>query len=221
MDIPVEEYKKNGYVVIPGAIADEMIAKVRHISIALKQRMNEEHLPGDKKEFGVPVYWKGIDMASVHDKQLFDLYTQPFMYEFASTLLETPDVYLFNDQVVCKMPDEDFVFDAHCDNQYGPNPELARQGVFKTITCCWVIDDLTEENGAISFRNKHTGEWETPYAKSGSLMAWDGNTVHASGKNNSNAPRIVWLLIYANAEVAEIPSDANYFNRFHRGRFMI
>lgn len=221
MNISLEEYKKNGYVVIPDAIPEHMVMKVRGIAMGLKQRMSAQKLFGTKKDFGVPTYWKGIDMASVLDPQLFELYTQPFMQELSAALLETREVYHFNDQVVCKMPDEDFVFDAHCDNQYGPNPELASQGIFKTVTCCWVIDDLTPENGAIGFLNSSTGQWETPYVRSGTIMAWDGNTVHASGKNNSGNARIVWLLIYSNAEVAAIPSASDIFTRFHKGKFTI
>ena len=44
---------------------------------------------------------------------------------------------------------EDFEFPIHTDNDLGPNPNGAKMGLFKTITCCWVLDDFTNENAEI------------------------------------------------------------------------
>ena len=56
----------------------------------------------------------------------------PFGFEIASKFLGSKP-YLFNDQVVVKLPNSGFVFEEHADNWYGPDPDGALEGKFKTI----------------------------------------------------------------------------------------
>jgi ectoine hydroxylase-related dioxygenase (phytanoyl-CoA dioxygenase family) len=219
MKVDIESYKLNGYVMVNNCISTNDLETVREISIRLKEQFVNENLIGKPKEYGVPVYWKGIDMASIIEPQLFPMYTSRLMFKIASKLLETNHIFLFNDQIVTKLPNEDFEFKPHCDNQYGPNLELAKKGEFQTITCAWILDDFNEKNGPISFLNKKTNRWETPLAKAGSILVWDGNTIHLSKVNQTEKPRRVWLLIYSSKDINTIKSNLSYFKKFHNKKF--
>jgi ectoine hydroxylase-related dioxygenase (phytanoyl-CoA dioxygenase family) len=141
------------------------------------------------------------------------------MKGIASQILKTKEFYLFNDQIVVKKPKEDFEFTPHCDNQYGPNQKLAKKGAFKTITCCWVLDDFTNDNGPIQFVSK-SNEKITPLPKAGSIIVWDGNTVHLSSSNNSNQVRSVWLLIYSSTDIKKVPTSESHFDRFYNDKIV-
>jgi len=219
MTIDIETFRMNGYIILNNCIPENELEKVREISMRLKEQIVTENLIGKPKEFGVPVFWKGIDMASKFEPQLFPIYTSRMMYEIASRLLATSDIFLFNDQIVTKLPNEDFEFKPHCDNQYGPNLELAQKGEFQTITCAWILDDLNEKNGAISFLNLNTNKWETPLVNAGSIMVWDGNTIHLSKGNQTDKPRRIWLLIYSSKDINTVESNLSYFKNFHNKKF--
>jgi|GEM_PF-2309477 len=214
------EYNELGVTVLPSVFSDEIIGSIRNISLELKSRFGNEAIIGTKKQHGVPTFWKGLDMASQYNEELYKLYTSKLMLEIAGNFLDTSEVYLYNDQVVVKSAKEDFEFESHCDNQYGPNFKLAQKQVFKTVTCCLVLDDFTEHNGAIKFTTKRESEI-TPLPKAGSLIVWDGNTVHSSTNNLSNKSRGVWLLIYANTDIHLLPSEQDYFKRFYNQKFRV
>ena len=220
IEINVNEFDALGFTIIESAIPEEIISEVRSIALNLKNKFGGGPKIGESKEFGVPAFWKGLDMASKYDQTLFDYYTSGMMKEIACKLLKSDEFYLFNDQIVVKNPNEDFEFTPHSDNQYGPNNELAKEGKFKTITCCWVLDDFTSENGAIQFISKRN-ERITPLPKAGSIIVWDGNTVHLSGNNNSEATRSVWLLIYSDVDIGKVPTSGTYFNRFYNDKIVV
>jgi ectoine hydroxylase-related dioxygenase (phytanoyl-CoA dioxygenase family) len=120
------------------------------------------------------------------------------------------------------MPYEDFSFIVHTDNTYGPDPQAAINGTFRTITCAWVVTDFTENNGPISILNKQTNQWDTPLAQAGDLIVWDGNTLHQSGKNESNNPRVAWVLVYSTHNLSQMKNVNDFddmstvdFTRFH------
>ena len=131
------------------------------------------------------------------------------MYDIATELLETDEIYLFNDQIVIKLPNEDFKFEKHTDNQYGPYNDLAEEGVFKTITSAWILDDFTIDNGPVSILNKQTNEWDIPLPKKGDMVIWDGNTLHESSINQSNKERAVWLCVYSTHDLTLIKQYLN------------
>lgn len=62
------------------------------------------------------------------------MYESSMMMELTRSYLGD-EFYLFNDQAVVKMPEEEFEFEAHFDNQYGQDPE----GNFKTINFTWIL----------------------------------------------------------------------------------
>jgi ectoine hydroxylase-related dioxygenase (phytanoyl-CoA dioxygenase family) len=211
-----------GYVIYKNIIPNDFLEKVKKSSIILKENILQNNLLETPKEYGTPKFCRHLDMASKFDPELYELYTSNLMLSIAKDLLKKDSIYLFNDQLVVKMPHEEFSFVAHTDNTYGPDPQAAINGNFRTITCAWVITDLTENNGPISILNKQTNQWDTPLAKAGDLIVWDGNTTHQSGKNESDNPRIIWVLVYSTHNLSQIKNvndlgDMNTvdFTRFH------
>jgi len=156
--IDVDKFKKEGYVVIHNHIPNHMIDKCKQECLSIKHSIITNNLEGTKKNFGSETYWKGIDVASFLSADLFEYYTSDLMFDVAKQLLETDDLYLFNDQIVVKLPNENFEFVPHTDNEYGPNNDLALQNKFKTITCAWILDDFTIDNGPVAILNKQTNE---------------------------------------------------------------
>lgn len=151
--------------------------------------------------------WKGVSCAGKHNKHLSSFYRSEMMYHIVSRYLDP--IYCFNDQVVVKLPKEDFHFEPHFDNQYGPNSD----GKIHTINFCVILDDFTDENGALSVMNKDDEQWMTLYPKAGDIVAINGNTLHKSGQNRSSSPRALYACVYAN--------DVLYLDEFYKDRFVI
>lgn len=213
--IDVEKFKEEGYIVIPKLMPNHMIAKCKNICLSIKQSLVDIN---NVKKFDSQV----IQVASFISPELFSYYTSEFMYDIATTLLETDIIYLFNDQIVVKLPNEKSEFQPHTDNQYGPNNDLALQNKFKTITCAWILDDFTNENGPVSILNKKTNEWDTPLPKKGDIVVWDGNTLHKSSFNLSDTERVVWLCVYSTQDLTSIKpilSDSFNSKSFYCERF--
>jgi cephalosporin hydroxylase len=218
--IDVKKFKEQGYILIPNYIPNDMVVKCKDECLSIKQSIVHNNLEGTKKGFGCETYWKGVDMASFLSSDLFEYYTSEFMFDIAKQLLETDNLYLFNDQVVVKLPNENFEFVPHTDNELGPNPSLAERGEFKTITCAWILDDFTVDNGPISILNKQTNEWDTPLPKKGDIVVWDGNTLHKSSLNTSNKERVIWLSIYSTHNLLKIDStETKSFKHFYDIKF--
>ena len=217
-----EQFDRTGYTHFKKVIPETDVKTVRNIGLSMKNTILEDNLLEKPKSFGAPVYSRSIDMSSRLDDTLVSLYTSPWLVKIAKLLLGQETIYLFNDQIVIKLPNEDFLFPEHTDNWFGPDPAGALAGTFKSITCCWVLDDMTEFNGPVSILNKETNEWITPMAEAGDMLVWNGNTPHKSGINMSGSPRCVWLQIYSTSNIAEMknvnaspyiaPID---FTRFH------
>ena len=218
----VELFKKEGYIVIENFISKKDVQIIKDICYSIKQSIIQNNLIGKEKDFGIPIYWRGVEMASTQSPILYKYYTSQKMYDISSQLLETDDVYLFNDQIVVKLPHEEFNFSIHTDNSLGPNNDMALNGKFKTITSCLVLDDFTNDNGPISILNKRTKNWDTPLAKKGDLVVWDGNTFHKSENNNSNVERSVWLCVYSTIDLTSIETNTgDLYKRFYNKKFTI
>lgn len=217
-----DQFNRIGYVHFEQVIPLADMQTVRDIGLAMKSEILDGNLLEKPKDFGAPVYSRSIDMSSKLNDKLTGLCASPWLIKIAKTILNKESIYLFNDQIVIKMPMEDFLFPAHADNWFGPDPQAAETGKFRTITCCWVLDDMTEFNGPISIIDSETNEWVTPMAKAGDLLIWDGNTMHKSNINTSENPRCVWLQIFATHDISHMRNvnDRPYvapvdFTRFH------
>ncbi len=115
--------------------------------------------------------------------------------------METTDIWLFNDQAVVKLPNEEFAFPEHFDNQYGPDPEGALNGDFKTINFMWVLTNMPKESGALEIQNQETGEYELIEAKAGDIIAIEGNVYHRSNHNTTDKPRALYACVYSNKKL--------------------
>jgi hypothetical protein len=175
-----------------------------------------EFYRGKPKANGSGVYWQGLDMASQcpltteqQNKKLFEVYTSQWMYDLVSQHIPKP--YLFNDQIVVKLPGEQFNFSPHRDNQFGPLPDDAN---LVTQNFTLVLDDFTQENGALQvWENK---QWHTLLPKAGDIIMIEGNTIHKSAANNSDKPRRVYICHYTDRPIGESFQKGFYNQPFSR-----
>ena len=179
------------------------VSQMREISLRAKDVIVSNN--GKEKPLGSLKYWKGLDMASedsnmsLFDKDYLKMVSTSEIYSrIAFEFLD--DVYLFNDQLVTKMPKEDFDFEPHQDGAFNIGPD------FDNLTIMIILDDFTKENGTIKCYDK---DWKTLYPKSGDIIILNGTTLHRSSKNKSELPRSTYILHYTNG----------YYNpRYHRKR---
>ena len=195
MKINKKVFDKQGYLLIKNIIPSDTLATTRKLAINLKKDKISEI--GKPREWGTGTYWRGLEMASKLEKRLLSSYLHPFMRKVVPKLFDTKQIYLFNDQVVVKMPDEELKFDEHYDNQYGPDPEGALNGDFQTINFMWALTSSTKESGALEMKNKETGNWDLVETKAGDIIALDGNTYHRSGYNKTDRIRAMYACIYS------------------------
>ena len=204
----LDEFEKKGYIHLKQVIPQELLKEVRTRSINLKHKYKS--LEGQPRHNGSGTFWKGLELASTLDPNLWKAYTSNFMLELAKKYLKKDKVYLFNDQVVIKLPNENFHFDPHFDNQFGPDPKGALKGVFKTINCCWILTNMPEETGPLSCLNKETNKYELLPAKAGDIVIIEGNTLHASTENKSDKIRALYACVYSTQGIGNF--DKGYYN---------
>jgi hypothetical protein len=197
----VNVLKKQGYVHLKNVIRKPLLAHTRYNAIELAKHYRQ--FEGQPRHNGSGTFWKGLEMASTLQPLLFESYTHKDMFHIATTYLETDEPYLFNDQVVVKFPDDKFKFDPHFDNQYGPDPEGALRGEFKTINCCQILTNMPEETGPLSCFNNDTQQFDLLPANAGDIIIIDGNTPHSSTQNISNKVRALYACVYSTHNIGD------------------
>lgn len=198
----VELFDKQGYLHMKDVIPSSALSECRKKCINLKKKYIDKL--GEPRKWGTGKIWRGLEMASKLDEELIAFYLHPFMQQISAPLFKSSQLYCFNDQVVVKLPGENFGFEEHNDNQYGPNPLAAAKGEFKTINFMWILTNQTKESGPISCQNIETGEWEEIIAQAGNLIIVEGNTVHRSSQNTSNKVRAVYACVYSDKPIGNI-----------------
>jgi len=207
------DYRKSGWLHVENYIPEQDVTAIRKLCLEAKNN--------HKLDF--PGTFKGIECASKQYPELWKYYTSEYMFDLAKSLLKT-DPYVFNDQVVVKMPNEEFWFKAHYDNQFRPKRyQKHRKGQVKktdtpydgidTVNCSLILDDFTDTNGTLEILNKDTNVWQKIYPKKGDVIAIDGNTFHKSGLNESNEPRCLYACVYAVKPI--------YFGKFYSEKLVI
>ena len=193
-------------------IPQQVIEYLQHYTLKVKEIIKP--LEGTSKLYGSGIYWKGLDMASkceamsgLENKKLFDIYTSKFMYDIITPHIPNP--FLFNDQIVVKEPHENFDFEPHRDNQYGPYPF---DESLLTINCMLVLDDFTPENGFIQVYDNN--EWISLFPEKGDVLLMNGNTLHKSGKNKTDEPRRAYLCVYSDRPIGKDFQNGFYYERF-------
>ena len=204
----LNSFREKGFIHLKNVIEPSLLHLTRRLSINLKKKL--QPFEGYPRDNGSGFYWKGLEMASTLDEKLYPIYTSPKMLELAQFFLETDEVYLFNDQVVVKLPNEEFEFKPHFDNQFGKDPEGALRGDFKTVNFCQILTNMPLETGPLSCLNRKTNEWEVIPAKAGDIIAIEGNTLHSSTTNTSDKIRALYACVYSNAPVGDFAKG--YYN---------
>lgn len=203
MDKELEQFNRAGYVVIRNVIPADILEDVKKRSIDLKYKYLNR--VGEMRHNGSGSFWQGLELASTLDPNLWKSYTAPFMYDIAKKFLQT-EPYLFNDQIVVKLPNDSFGFDVHWDNQYGPDPEGAIQLKFKTINCSWSLTPMDHINGQLQCMDASTGIWYDIPTNAGDIVIMDGNTLHKSTANESEFPRCLYACVYTSEAMGNFQS---------------
>ena len=204
----LDKFIEQGYIHLEQAIPQNLLKEVRSRSIQLKNKY--QNFVGSPRHNGSGQFWKGLELASTLDPNLWKAYTSKFMFDIAKELLQTQKIYLYNDQVVVKLPNEDFYFNSHFDNQYVKDSNAAINGDFKTINCCWVLTNMPDETGPLSCLNRETGEFDLLPAKAGDMIIIDGNTHHFSTINKSDQIRALYACVYSSEAIGDY--QKGYYN---------
>ena len=211
-DRHLDEYKTVGYTIIENFLTPEELRTAQWETLKLKRWLNIYKMEGKPRSVGTGEYWKAIECAGTMSPKLMELYTSKKQYDTATVFLETDEIYLFNDEVVVKYPNDNWEFMVHTDNEWGPDPDAAKRGDYKSVNICWMLDDMTRDNGAMRFfSNKKI---DTPLAKAGDVVVFDGNTVHASTANKSDKIRRCWATVYTTKNIGNFEKGF-YTERFH------
>jgi len=185
LNYDIEHYEAKGWMHLPSLIDDDIISKVKKIGIELR------------KDYPKYSDWKGISCAGKFSEELFNIYTSEVMYDLTRQILGDV-VYLFNDQMVMKMPRDSLEFPAHYDNQYGPN----KNSGIHTINVACILDDITATNGSLEVQNIDNRKWSTPVLKRGDVLVINGNTMHRSYPNKSPHARGLYACVYADKPIS-------------------
>lgn len=216
----INNFHTNGYDILSNEVPRETIDYLKSYTLELKNRMiSNPKFETDTKPNGSGVYGRFHDMASSspladdsENKKLFNVYTSQLMYEICKFYLMRDKIYLFNDQVVVKLPNEEFSFEPHRDNQFGPFPN---RWDLKTLNCMIVLDNIDDDNGGFKVKNRNTLQWDDLKLLQGDVLVMDGNTFHQSGKNNSNLPRRVYIGHYSTEPIGKNFQKGYYYKRFY------
>jgi len=177
---------QNGYKILRNVIPSTYLEIAQRETLRLKIWLLENDLIGTRSELGTGTYWRGIETAGRLSRPLKMMFESKFMLELVKEELGDT-FYMYNDQVVVKMPKEEFAFEPHRDNQYGQDPT----GHFKTLNYTWILDDQKD------IRVMDGMVWLQPELKAGDILILDGNTIHCSGYNNTDKPRRNWCCVYS------------------------
>jgi len=180
----LDKYKKEGWVHIKSAIPQHQINNLRTKAILWREWVDTRI--GQPTKMGPPKHWKGLGCAGAYDEYLLEFYRSDLMYEYSSTLLETKDVWLYNDQLVVKLAEDSFQFKTHTDNETkGTN----------SVNLCVILDDFTDLNGTLQIKNQKI------YPRAGDIVAIHGDTPHSSKPNHTNKPRCLYACVYTGSQV--------------------
>lgn len=191
-DFNLQFYKDHGWVLIENAIPKNIIESIHEKGLELRKWVEDKI--GLPCNFGPPTHWKGIACAGMYDSFLLDFYKSNLMTGIASRLLESKEFYFFNDQIVFKLPNDDFEFHAHRDNEYGNEN---KDGSIHTVNMGVALTDFTDENGTLEIFDEQEVEWVKTYPSAGDIIAINGETYHRSQPNTSQEPRGLYACVYS------------------------
>ncbi len=185
------------YEIIQGILPDDLVNELRDICVEYKHKALK--LLDEPKNYGSQINWRGIDMASKfpggqYNRRLYSIYTSALLHEIIKRYLSP--VYLFNNQIVVKLPYEDFDFQRHKDNQFNVKDKC------NSVTLMLILDNFTDENGTMDVETRH-GKLIRIYPKKGDVVVLNGETYHSSGINNTDEPRSTFIAHYTDENIRD------------------
>jgi hypothetical protein len=189
-------YKTHGWALIKNIIPLKVISEIREKGIYLRNWVDERL--GQPSKYGSPTYWRGLGCAGMYDEYLMKFYKSDLMFQVASELLDTEEIWLFNDQIVIKLPKDNFGFEPHYDNQFGGEN---KSKLIHTVNIGVVLDDYDDQNGTLEMFNELDQKWIKIYPKKGDLVAINGNTLHKSSPNMSDNARGLYACVYSEKQI--------------------
>lgn len=182
-------YIDNGWVHLQNKISESIVYQLRTRSIKLREWVSDK--VGQPAEYGPDLHWNGLGCAGMYDNYLLNFYKSNLMVDIAKELLNTNEVWMYNDQVVVKLPNDNFGFHEHTDNSVGGNSNAGAN----TINMCVILDDFTDENGTLQIRDTKV------YPKAGDIVGIHGDTPHQSEPNKSDNPRCLYACVYSDEKI--------------------
>lgn len=225
----VEQYQRDGFVILRNVISQEMIEKIQGECERFIREKDEEM---DAKGVEVDeINHKGkryfIAMKNKSSQPMQELLFGKEMEEITRSILGD-NVYLFLEQYVVKAADKGMKFSWHQDSGYLSFDH-------KPYLSCWMpLDDVTEENGTVYLlpyseagthtRVEHTLEagtndkigyfGENPgipaILKKGDVALFSSVCFHRSGSNNTNKSRRVLLMQYSSEPITVVGGKPLY-----------
>ena len=200
----LDNYHKQGYAVIPKVFTEDEIDFIYDDALTLREMAYS--ITG----------WLGFGCASYFSKTLFNFYTSRKFYELSRKILGE-EVYLFNDELVVKHPNDSFEFKPHYDNWFGPN----KDNKIHTVNCYVVLDDITPDNGPVYILDNYlnpkkdideSGFIRKPisklykeymYLNKGDVLAVRGDTFHGGDVNTSDDIRAAYACVFTEKPLKE------------------
>ncbi len=224
-----DQYLRDGYFVLPAAIAPQQLAQLRTTCAAAVDEMDAEMDRQGTDVLGINHRGKRYFCGQAMNRhaELRQLLFGDLMAEICRATLGS-EAFLHNDQFVVKCGGTDMAFSWHQDGAYvhhriGDHPEC--------ITCWCALDDVDETNGTIYIlpvsrfgkrelvehmkdprTNDKAGYFgndpgDPVIAPAGSVAVFSSLTFHRSGPNPTGGWRRAYLAQYAPVSLRNKPGE--------------
>lgn len=186
VDADLECVQRDGYVILPGLLDAEKLARIRAAAAPLLDRGGRNPFEGNKTQrvYSVLNKTRACDRIADHPRVLALL-----------DRLLMPNYLLSMLQVINILPGEQAQM-LHTDDAFYPLPRPRKALGAATI---WAIDDFTTDNGATDIvpgshlwgdRRPEASEREPVVMPAGSCVFFLGTLWHGGGANRTGAPRL-------------------------------
>ena len=226
-DAQREQYKSEGYMVLPGVIPPAMLNMMReecsyylgyYDSIMDAKGVQTENLSHRGKRYFINNRYR-------LSNRLYQFIFSDLMAQVAEATVG-PEAYLFHEQWVVKGAEQGMKFSWHQDSGYVKwyNPTTEHKPY---VTCWCTLDDVSEENGTVyllphsrggtqdriidHFKEEGTNDLigytgsdlgDPVVVPAGSIVAFDSYVFHRSGPNRTDRMRRIYLPQYSASPIA-------------------
>jgi hypothetical protein len=197
---------RDGFAVVPGALPDEQVARVRARLVDVARVERETGIDQDPKWVDGPENQRVFGLLN-KGAEFVELVEHPVVLALMEHLLDA--AFLLSSITANITGPGGHPMGLHYDQGYVPQPWPPVPLVANSI---WMLDDFTEENGATRFvpgshLEDHT-EWTPEVVQSreqetvavtgraGSLVCFDGRVLHQTGANTTAGERRHGIIAY-------------------------